>query len=67
MPDVSDAMSSMLITLGDGNWRMGEGTIPGSKTRIDESDDPEQLILEHFTCEPFSRLRIQPKFYPTRS
>ncbi|GAB1518759.1 exocyst complex protein exo70 [Rhizoctonia solani] len=49
IPDVADAMSSMLITLGDGNWRMGEGTIPGSKPRVEESTDPEQVILEHFT------------------
>ncbi|KAF8680531.1 Exo70 exocyst complex subunit [Rhizoctonia solani] len=45
IPDVADAMSSMLITLGDGNWRMGEGTIPGSKPRVEESTDPEQPNL----------------------
>jgi exocyst complex protein 7 len=61
IPDVGDAMSSMLITLGDGNWRMGEGMIPGSKTRIEDSDDPERVILEHFTCKPFLHPRIQPK------
>ncbi|EUC65386.1 exocyst complex protein Exo70, partial [Rhizoctonia solani AG-3 Rhs1AP] len=49
IPDVADAMSSMLITLGDGNWRMGEGTIPGAKPRVEESTDPEQIVLEHFT------------------
>ncbi|CAE6461198.1 unnamed protein product [Rhizoctonia solani] len=54
IPDVADAMSSMLITLGDGNWRMGEGTIPGSKPRVEESTDPEQVILEHFTFDIIS-------------
>ncbi|CAE6449936.1 unnamed protein product [Rhizoctonia solani] len=54
IPDVADAMSSMLITLGDGNWRMGEGTVPGAKSRIEESTDPEQIILEHFTFDIIS-------------
>ncbi|KAH7344564.1 Cullin repeat-like-containing domain protein [Rhizoctonia solani] len=54
IPDVADAMSSMLITLGDGNWRMGDGTIPGAKSRIEESTDPEQVILEHFTFDIIS-------------
>ncbi|ELU43169.1 Exo70 domain-containing protein [Rhizoctonia solani AG-1 IA] len=48
IPDVADAMSSMLITLGDGNWRMGEGTIPGSKPRVEESTDPEQTQAAYF-------------------
>ncbi|CAE6434452.1 unnamed protein product [Rhizoctonia solani] len=56
IPDVADAMSSMLITLGDGNWRMGEGTIPGAKPRVEESTDPEQIILEHFTFDIISTL-----------
>ena len=25
MPDVRDAAGSALLTLGDGNWKMGEG------------------------------------------
>ncbi|KAG8795134.1 hypothetical protein FRC12_017636 [Ceratobasidium sp. 428] len=56
IPAVADAMSSMLITLGDGNWRMGEGTIPGSKARIEESDEPERMILEHYTYDIISSL-----------
>ncbi|CAE6424142.1 unnamed protein product [Rhizoctonia solani] len=60
IPDVADAMSSMLITLGDGNWRMGEGTIPGSKPRFEESTDPEQVILEHFTFNTISRFLKRP-------
>ncbi|QRW05322.1 exocyst complex protein exo70 [Ceratobasidium sp. AG-Ba] len=58
IPAVADAMSSMLITLGDGNWRMGEGTIPGAKTRIEESSEPERVILEHFTCKSIFALDI---------
>ncbi|KAG9085523.1 hypothetical protein FS749_004353, partial [Ceratobasidium sp. UAMH 11750] len=56
IPAVADAMSSMLMTLGDGNWRMGEGMIPGSKTRIEESNEPERVILEHFTYDIISTL-----------
>ena len=44
---VKDAAASALLTLGDGNWRMGEGTQVG-KTKPIEVD--EKTVLEHFTC-----------------
>ena len=44
---VKDAAASALLTLGDGNWRMGEGTQVG-KTKPTEVD--EKTVLEHFTC-----------------
>ncbi len=44
---VQDAAASALLTLGDGNWKMGEGTQVG-KTKPAEVD--EQMVLEHFTC-----------------
>ena len=45
---VQDAAASALLTLGDGNWRMGEGTQVGGKTKTTEVD--ERTVLEHFTC-----------------
>ncbi|KAG8690052.1 hypothetical protein FRC09_012160 [Ceratobasidium sp. 395] len=62
IPAVADAMSSMLITLGDGNWRMGEGTIPGSKARIEESDEPEHDIISSLvsTLTTISRFLKRP-------
>ena len=45
---VQDAAASALLTLGDGNWRMGEGAQVG-KTKTTEVD--ERTVLEHFTCE----------------
>ena len=44
---MKDAAASALLTLGDGNWRMGEGTQVG-KTKPTEVD--EKTVLEHFTC-----------------
>ncbi|PIL26854.1 hypothetical protein GSI_11034 [Ganoderma sinense ZZ0214-1] len=44
---VQDAAASALLTLGDGNWKMGEGTQVG-KTKAPEVD--EQTVLEHFAC-----------------
>lgn len=37
----------MLLSLGDGNWKMGEGAriAKGSRQDVDE-----KTILEHFTC-----------------
>ncbi|OJT02760.1 Exocyst complex protein exo70 [Trametes pubescens] len=46
IPAVQDAAASALLTLGDGNWKMGEGTQIG-KTKAAEVD--EQTVLQHFT------------------
>ena len=51
LPDVQDAVASALMTLGDGNWRMGEGVQLGQKApKIADID--ERTILEHYTCKP---------------
>ncbi|KAH9848985.1 Cullin repeat-like-containing domain protein [Lenzites betulinus] len=47
IPAVQDAAASALLTLGDGNWKMGEGTQIGKKpVEVDES-----TVLEHFTYD----------------
>ena len=53
------AVASALITLGDGNWKMGEGVkAVGSKV----TDIDEQTILEHYVCKCWRRLSsIGPK------
>ncbi|KAI0360296.1 hypothetical protein OH77DRAFT_1418171 [Trametes cingulata] len=48
IPAVQDAAASALLTLGDGNWKMGEGTQIG-KTKPAEVD--EQTVLEHYTYD----------------
>ncbi len=50
---MKDAAASALLTLGDGNWRMGEGAQVG-KTKPAELDD--KTIVEHYTCTFSSRL-----------
>ena len=50
---MKDAAASALLALGDGNWRMGEGTQVG-KTKPTEVD--EKTVLEHFTCTFLSSL-----------
>ena len=47
MPEVREAACAMLLTLGDGNWKMGEGARIAKGTR---QDVDEKTILEHFTC-----------------
>lgn len=37
----------MLLSLGDGNWKMGEGARVAKSAR---QDVDEKTILEHFTC-----------------
>jgi exocyst complex component 7 len=47
IPDVQVAVASALLTLGDGNWKMGEGVkVVGSKS----AEVDEQTILEHYMC-----------------
>ncbi|PFH46755.1 hypothetical protein AMATHDRAFT_69109 [Amanita thiersii Skay4041] len=46
LPLVRDAVCSALLSLGDGNWKMGEGVQVGKGAKLGEGD--EQLILEHY-------------------
>ena len=47
LPDVREAPCIMLLTPGDGNWKMGEGARVAKSARQDIN---EKTILEHFTC-----------------
>ncbi|KAF5380112.1 hypothetical protein D9615_006243 [Tricholomella constricta] len=46
LPQVETAVGSALLTLGDGNWKMGEGVQVGKSAKAGESD--ESVVLEHF-------------------
>lgn len=45
---MQDAAASALLTLGDGNWKMGQGTQIGKSKQPGEVD--ERTVFEHFTC-----------------
>lgn len=47
IPDVQEAVGAVLLSLGDGNWRMGDG-MPIAKSNLGPGD--EQIIIEHFMC-----------------
>lgn len=49
LPEVQDAVASALLTLGDGNWKMGEGVQVGKGTKPTEVN--ERTILEHYLCK----------------
>ena len=50
LPEVKLAVSTALLTLGDGNWKMGEGVQVGQKApKVVDIDD--QTIVEHYMCE----------------
>ena len=49
IPAVQDAVASALLTLGDGNWKMGEGLQVSKGPKLGEGD--EGIILEHFLCK----------------
>ena len=53
LPEVQMGVASALMTLGDGNWRMGEGVQVGKTPKAGDIDD--QTILEHYTCTFQSR------------
>lgn len=48
LPQVQAAVGSALLTLGDGNWKMGEGVQVGKPAKVGESDGA--VVLEHFIC-----------------
>lgn len=48
LPEVQSAVGSALLTLGDGNWKMGEGVQVGKGAKLGEGDEP--VILEHYVC-----------------
>ncbi|KAG6889605.1 hypothetical protein C0995_016131 [Termitomyces sp. Mi166 len=47
LPQVQAAVGSALLTLGDGNWKMGEGVQVG-KVTTKSSESDETIVLEHF-------------------
>jgi exocyst complex protein 7 len=51
LPQVEGAAASALMTLGDGNWKMGEGVQVGKTAKSGDND--ERVILEHFVCSSF--------------
>jgi exocyst complex protein 7 len=44
---VEEAVGSVLLSLGDGNWRMGD-RMPVAKSNLGPGD--EQIVIEHFMC-----------------
>ncbi|PCH44653.1 hypothetical protein WOLCODRAFT_139125 [Wolfiporia cocos MD-104 SS10] len=70
IPEVRDAVCMVLQSLGDGNWKMGEGTQVGKGARTTEVED--QTLLEHFmydavnmivnTLQAMSRSNKRPAF-----
>ena len=52
LPIVKGAVGSALLSLGDGNWKMGEGVQVGKASKLalggEGGGDVEQTILEHY-------------------
>jgi exocyst complex protein 7 len=57
LPAVQEAVGSMLLTLGDGNWKMGEGVQVGKGAKLGEGD--ESIVLEHYLCRSSRTLSIE--------
>ena len=49
IPAVQDAVGSALLTLGDGNWKMGDGVQVNKGPKLGEGD--ETVIIEHYFCQ----------------
>ncbi|KAI0073224.1 hypothetical protein K474DRAFT_1666843 [Panus rudis PR-1116 ss-1] len=52
IPEVRDAVASALLTLGDGNWKMGDGVQVGKGAKAAEVD--ERTVLEHYLHDVIS-------------
>lgn len=70
LPAVKIAVGSVLLKLGDGNWKMGDGVTVPKTARLGEGD--EGLILENFICKSsfsdldFPLFTILPPFFTSR-
>ncbi|EKM56316.1 uncharacterized protein PHACADRAFT_193929 [Phanerochaete carnosa HHB-10118-sp] len=49
LPEVREAVATALLTLGDGNWKMGEGVQVGKAPKTAEVDG--RTVLEHYTFD----------------
>ncbi|KAF8886743.1 exocyst complex component exo70 subunit [Infundibulicybe gibba] len=49
LPDVKSAVGSALLTLGDGNWKMGEGVQVGKASKAGDGD--ESVLIEHYVYD----------------
>ena len=50
IPDPQEAVGAVWLSLGDWNWRIGDG-MPITKSDLGPGD--EQIIIEHFMCMSF--------------
>lgn len=62
LPAVQEAVGSMLMTLGDGNWKMGEGVQVGKGQKLSEGD--ESIVLEHYLCTFITKSPLSAQFRP---
>ncbi|THH10611.1 hypothetical protein EW145_g1201 [Phellinidium pouzarii] len=46
IPAIQDAVGTLLLTLGDGNWKMGEGVTVSKGPKLGEGD--EATVIEHY-------------------
>ncbi|KAG2066853.1 hypothetical protein BDR04DRAFT_1233742 [Suillus decipiens] len=51
IPDVQDAVGSALSTLGDGNWKMGDGKQVGKTPKSNPVDVNEKVLIQHFVYD----------------
>ena len=56
LPAVQEAVGAALLTLGDGNWKMGEGVQVAKGPKLGEGY--ENTIIEHYFCQYLSQMRI---------
>lgn len=51
IPDVQDAVGSAFSTLGDGNWKMGDGKQVGKTPKSNPVDVNEKVLIQHFVYD----------------
>ncbi|KAH9948038.1 Cullin repeat-like-containing domain protein [Amylocystis lapponica] len=54
IPELQDAVGAILLSLGDGNWKMGEGAQVGKAPRLADVDG--RTVLEHFMFDVVNTL-----------
>jgi len=50
MPELEEAVGSVLRALGDGNWKMGDGKRVGKGQRPGTGDVDQRTLIQHYVC-----------------
>lgn len=59
MPELEEAVGSVLQALGDGNWKMGDGKRVGKGQKPGTVDVTQRVLIQHYVCMSMHSFSLQ--------